>query len=81
MSPEQGQQHVHGDLRFPNVLVKDKQVYIIDFEWAGKVGKACFPGIINREVFSNVGGKAGGLITQEMDTKMAQFLLTGRYEK
>jgi len=80
LSPKEGQQYVHGDLRPPNVLVKDnKQIYIIDFEWAGKVDQARFPGIINSKVFSKVDGKAGGLITQKMDRSMLKFLLTGSY--
>ena len=74
------QKCVHGDLRGPNVLVKENRIYIIDFEWAGADGAAHFPGVINTKIFNNVDGKAGGLITQEMDRKMVNYLLTGKYK-
>jgi len=41
--------YVHGDLRSPNVLVKDDQVYLVDFEWAGKAGAVTYPLFMNRE--------------------------------
>ena len=76
----QGAQYVHGDLRGPNVLVKEKKGFIIDFEWAGKVGMACFPGNINKDIFENVKGEPGGRITQEMDRKMVNYLINGKYD-
>ena len=36
-------QLVHGDLRKPNVMFSGGKVVIIDFDWAGKVGKAHYP--------------------------------------
>jgi len=75
------QKCVHGDLRGPNVLVKENEnrISIIDFEWAGVDGEAHFPGIINTKIFNKVNGKPRGLITQEMDHKMVNYLLTGKY--
>ena len=38
------QNFVHGDLRPPNVHIgKDGKVYVLDFDWAGLVGKAFYP--------------------------------------
>jgi serine/threonine protein kinase len=34
---------VHGDLREPNILCSGKTVMLIDFDWGGKVGDACYP--------------------------------------
>lgn len=34
---------VFGDLRGPNVMISDTKVYLIDFDWSGKVGEACYP--------------------------------------
>ena len=34
---------VHGDLREPNILCEGDQVMLIDFDWGGKVGEACYP--------------------------------------
>ena len=43
---------VHGDLRIPNIrFLPSGRVSLIDFEWAGKVGEARFPDIINASVF------------------------------
>ncbi|KAJ7826696.1 hypothetical protein B0H14DRAFT_2161133, partial [Mycena olivaceomarginata] len=32
--------YVFGDLRWPNIMVAKKEVKLIDFDWAGKVGQA-----------------------------------------
>ena len=67
---------VHGDLKNPNVLLRNEdELYVIDFEWAGKVNEARFPGSINK-VFKRVGGEEGGLITPKMDSKLVQILLS-----
>ena len=31
------QDYVHGDLRTPNILVKDKKLFIVDFDWASNL--------------------------------------------
>ena len=36
-------QLVFGDLREPNVLFSEGKVFLIDFDWAGKVGEARYP--------------------------------------
>jgi RIO-like serine/threonine protein kinase len=74
------EKYVHGDLRAPNVLIAGGRLYVIDFEWAGKVDEARFPGIINRDIFKHVDGEAGQLITPKMDEKMVNYLLTGSYD-
>jgi len=40
---------VHGDLRGPNVLVREatNEVWIIDFDWCGTADEACYPYFIN----------------------------------
>lgn len=34
---------VHGDLRVPNFVVHHKKLFLVDFDWGGKEGKAQFP--------------------------------------
>jgi len=34
---------VFGDLRAPNVMFSGKKVFLIDFDWAGKVNEARYP--------------------------------------
>jgi tRNA A-37 threonylcarbamoyl transferase component Bud32 len=34
---------VHGDLREPNILCDGEKMMLIDFDWGGEVGKACYP--------------------------------------
>ena len=41
---------VHGDLRPPNIIITNNGPQIIDFDWAGKIGIACYPVDINPEV-------------------------------
>lgn len=42
---------VHGDLRWPNVLLrKPKGVCVIDFEWAGLGGEVFYPTDVSREL-------------------------------
>lgn len=38
---------VFGDLRLPNILVKDGKVTIIDFDWCGMAGEAHYPAELN----------------------------------
>ena len=36
-------QLVFGDLRAPNVMISGNKVYLIDFDWAGKLNEVCYP--------------------------------------
>ncbi|KZV91841.1 hypothetical protein EXIGLDRAFT_85916 [Exidia glandulosa HHB12029] len=38
---------VHGDLRFPNILVTKGKLMIIDYDWAGLEGEVTYPADIN----------------------------------
>ncbi len=35
--------YVFGDLREPNLLLRQDKLYLIDFDWCGKVGVARYP--------------------------------------
>ena len=43
-------QFVFGDLRGPNVMVSEDKVFLIDFDWAGKVNEARYPLNLSRSV-------------------------------
>lgn len=59
---------VFGDLRCPNVLVKDNGVVLIDFDWCGKEGVARYPSDINvSEATWDSDVKRGGLIKKVHD--------------
>lgn len=34
---------VHGDLRVPNMICKEEQIMLVDFDWGGRVGEASYP--------------------------------------
>ena len=59
---------VHGDLRGPNVMVgRDNSIAFIDFDWAGTVGEAVYPPLMNPEVRWHGDAKPGGEILPEHD--------------
>jgi len=33
----------HGDLRSPNIACEGQSVMLLDFDWGGKEGEACYP--------------------------------------
>jgi serine/threonine protein kinase len=43
-------QLVFGDLRAPNVMISEGKVFLIDFDWAGRVGQARYPRNLSRSV-------------------------------
>jgi len=43
-------QFVFGDLRGPNVIVSGDEIFLIDFDWAGKVNEARYPLNLSRSV-------------------------------
>ncbi|KAG6881572.1 hypothetical protein C0992_000768 [Termitomyces sp. T32_za158] len=76
---------VHGDVRDINVLVdpaslkcEDVVVLLIDFDWAGEIGKAKYPVDVNRETVERPGGVRGGeLVLVEHDLEMVEYLENG----
>jgi len=39
---------VHGDARMSNIMIdKSEHVKIIDFDWSGRIGDACYPFFLN----------------------------------
>ena len=77
---------VHGDIRPQNVLVKrlDTEhghalsVRLLDFDWAGEVGQAKYPFLVNPDLgcgFERPSGvKGGGVITTEHDLAMVDLM-------
>ena len=80
------QDFVHGDIRPQNVLVKrldtghghTLSVRLIDFDWAGEVGKAKYPFLVNPDLgfgFERPSGvKGGGVITRAHDLAMVDLM-------
>ena len=75
---------VHGDIRDANIMVKlaaaaesEVEVKLLDFDWAGKEGEACYPGNVNHEGVSRPhGAKDGLIIEREHDLFMIKELFT-----
>jgi serine/threonine protein kinase len=67
---------VFGDLCPPNILVKDGKVMIIDFDWCGKAGNACYPAELNleRELGWPLGVQPGSIMQKEHDLFMLKKL-------
>lgn len=61
---------VHGDLRIPNFVVHQEKLYLVDFDWGGKVGEARFP---DHELLPILrGNRADVRITKDHDTKVLE---------
>jgi hypothetical protein len=59
---------VHGDLRPCNLLVSESQVYVTDFDWAGKENEVNYPLYLNHSEISWPHGASDGLkITSQHD--------------
>ncbi|RDX42011.1 hypothetical protein OH76DRAFT_149025 [Lentinus brumalis] len=70
---------VHGDLRWPNVLVnREGDIRLIDFDWAGLEGVALYPDDLAEDVPWPVGAKPGALITKDHDTYWLERLFKPR---
>ncbi|KAK7056310.1 hypothetical protein VNI00_002863 [Paramarasmius palmivorus] len=70
--------YVHGDIRRANTLVRvlpqGPQVVLLDFDWSGRLGKARYPLTINMQLARPEGVAPNGLITQEHDMQMVEWL-------
>ena len=59
---------VHGDLRWQNVLVyRAEHLRVIDFDWAGPEGIACYPDDLTPDASWPASAGPGKLITKEYD--------------
>lgn len=69
---------VHGDLLGTNIMVKkngEEGIFLIDFDWAGKISEARYPMNVNRTIHRPPGAVDGELIETEHDIYMVDFLL------
>ncbi|CAG8754182.1 8264_t:CDS:2, partial [Cetraspora pellucida] len=80
--------YVHGDLREGNILVRQLEdnefdVKLIDFEWSGKVGSACYSPFMNRKTIQwPDGAEDWKLVTKNHDLFMSgsnKFSVEERY--
>ena len=67
---------VFGDLRPPNILIRDGRVMIIDFDWCGEAGNACYPEELNpdRKLGWPPGVQPGSIMQKEHDLFMLEKL-------
>ena len=77
----QGKKYVHGDLRLPNIMIKDSETdsdsptpIIIDFDWAGIEGVAKYPLNLNQVVDWPSDAKSGLNILNSHDMYMVEHL-------
>ena len=74
--------YVHGDLRDTNLMVrKDGQsgFMLVDFDWAGKIGEACYPMNVNTDPMLGrpLGAFDGEVIKSDHDMEMLQKIFEG----
>ncbi|KAJ6463197.1 hypothetical protein C8R47DRAFT_1180344 [Mycena vitilis] len=67
--------YVFGDLRWPNIMVAKKEVKLIDFDWAGKVGQAKYPIHLAHNISWPAGVTAMGQIEKAHDLDMLRGLI------
>ena len=68
---------VHGDLREPNILCDGEKVMLIDFDWGGEVGKACYPHARLCDDLMKGRDGTGPQITKEDDRRVLKNTLEG----
>lgn len=71
---------VHGDLRAPNVMLLDSpaegtRVRLIDFDWAGKVGKVRYPFDLTSVITMPSGAKDYEVVTLKHMDSMVEAML------
>jgi len=65
---------VHGDLRDTNIICDGERFYLIDFDWGGKLGEACYPVEFHELNPELVQGRSSrnALITAEDDDRVLE---------
>lgn len=69
--------HVHGDLRADNTLVKEdgSSIQVIDWDWSGIAGTATYPtNVNNTSMWRPDGVNGGNYIAPERDLQMVEYL-------
>ena len=67
--------YVHGDLRWPNILVADNRMMLIDFDWGGKEGEVFYPhGRLNSQLTEGR-QESNLMITKEDDKRVLAITL------
>ena len=69
--------HGHENLRAPNILVKDDDLKLVDFDWAGKENEVRYHCTFNEDIKWHEDAKLGSLITKEDDDEYMFNELTG----
>lgn len=74
--------YVHGDLRRPNILVRNDELFLVDFDWANKKSKARYPLHISLTETHNThnwhpGVTRGGVIEVEHDVYRLNNMIAG----
>ena len=64
----------HGDLRDTNIICDGERFYLIDFDWGGKLGEACYPVEFHELNPELVQGRSSrnALITAEDDDRVLE---------
>ncbi|KLO19329.1 hypothetical protein SCHPADRAFT_935403 [Schizopora paradoxa] len=75
--------YVYGDLRRPNILVRDDELFLIDFDWANEKSKARYPLHIYLEETPSThnwhrGVTRGGEIEIEHDVYRLESIIAGK---
>ncbi|KAG1779904.1 hypothetical protein EV702DRAFT_965107, partial [Suillus placidus] len=67
--------YVHGDLRDTNFFVGDNKGFmLLDFDWAGPIGKARYPAYLNRSIRRPDGARDGEKIVAKHDLDMLRYI-------
>ena len=66
---------VHGDLRPPNILLKDSKLKVVDFDWTGTHGVDKYPIVVNPKETWAKGVQAACTMFKEHDQYMVSKLL------
>jgi Ser/Thr protein kinase RdoA (MazF antagonist) len=66
---------VHGDLRGPNMVCDGERVMLVDFDWGGEVGKACYPHARLCPDLRNGRDDSDTVVTKEDDRRVLQITL------
>jgi serine/threonine protein kinase len=71
--------YVYGDLRGPNIMITlEKNIKLIDFDWAGKVGHVKYPNFLSPKIGWPPGAEGGKPITAQHDLEMIPNVINPR---